>query len=276
MNKKQWLLIAIALILVVFLYSLPKIVIDNDAQEAEALVDNETGEDTGQDSSFNTHSISADTSLSASIGRIKSAYELADNKKKKSIFADSLAKAFAGLRDFDNAIMFGKEALKADPSVERKESLAEIYYEAMTFSLDPENGRELGRMSRELMEGLLKEQPDRFDLMNKVAMTYVVSETPMKGIMMLRTVLEKDPDNTDAIFNLGVLSIQSGQYDKGVERFQRLTEIDPSNVKAWYYLGFCLKETGDAAEARLALEKAAELDADPEVQASINALLQEL
>lgn len=276
MNKKQWLLIAAALVLVVFLYSLPKIIIDNDAEQAESLVESGNTTQVEQDSGFNTHSIVADTSLSASIERIKSAYELAENKKKKSIFADSLAQAFAGMRDFDNAIMFGKEALKADPSMERKEQLAEIYYEAMTFSLDPENGVELGRLSRELMEGVLKEQPERYDLMNKVAMTYVVSETPMKGIMMLREVLEKDPDNADAIFNLGVLSIQSGQYDKGVERFRRLSEVDPSNVKAWYYLGYCLKETGDVVSARSALEKAAELDADPEVEASINALLQEL
>ena len=276
MNKTQWLLVTAAIVLVVFLFSLPKIIIDNDAEEAESLVEGSTQSEVQQDSSFNSHSMAADTSIAASVGRLKSGYELAENKKKKSIFADSLAKAFAGLRDFDNAIMFGKEALKTDPSSEREEVLAEIYYEAMTFSLEPENGRELGRLSRELMEGLLKEQPERYDLMNKVAMTYVVSETPMRGIMMLREVLQKDPENIDAIFNLGVLSIQSGQYDKGVERFQRLIEIDPSNVRAWYYLGFCLKETGDAVNARSALEKAKELDADPEVEASINALLQEL
>ena len=126
MKKKQWLLIAAAISLVIFLFSLPKIVIDNDANEVEGIVDESLPDSSSQNSEFNAHSLSADTSLNDRIEGLKSDYQLAENKKKKSIFADSLAKAFAQLRDFDNAIMFGKEALEASPSAIYKESLADI------------------------------------------------------------------------------------------------------------------------------------------------------
>ena len=37
MNKKQWLLIGAAILLLVFLYSLPKIIIDNETDEIAEL-----------------------------------------------------------------------------------------------------------------------------------------------------------------------------------------------------------------------------------------------
>jgi tetratricopeptide (TPR) repeat protein len=187
-----------------------------------------------------------------------------------------LAESYVALREFDSAIYYGNQALRLSGSDESKENLADIYYEAMSFSLDQNSATNLGNSAREIYEGLLEGQSGRLDLMNKMAMTYVVSEAPMKGIMMLRQVLEKDANNEDAIFNLGVLSIQSGQYDKGVQRFQKLIEIDSTNVKAYYFLGLCLKESDKPAEAKVILNKALSLGDNEEVIASINALLQEL
>ncbi|MEQ8358478.1 MAG: tetratricopeptide repeat protein [Cytophagales bacterium] len=276
MNKKQWLLIGAAILLLVFLYSLPKIIIDNETDEIAELEEEKSDSLTRDENPMEGHSILSDSLYESRVEKFKSAFQLAENKKKKSIFADSLAQAYSKMRDFDNAIKFGKQALELNETSGNRENLANIYYEAMTFSLNMDDAGKMGTQARELMQGLLEEQPRRFDLMNKMAMTYVVSEAPMKGIMMLREVLEKDPNNIDAIFNLGILSIQSGQYDKGIERFVKLTQIDSSNVRAWYYLGLCLKETGKAEEAKQALAKASTLDADPEVQASINALLKEL
>ncbi len=276
MNKKQWLLIGAAILLLVFLYSLPKIIIDNDAKEIAELETNDGDSISSEKDAHSPHSILSDSVNESKVEKFKRVYELAENNKKKSIFADSLAQAYSEMRDFDNAIIFGKQALELNETSENKESLADIYYEAMTFSLNMDDAGKMGTQARELMEGLLEEQPRRFDLMNKMAMTYVVSEAPMKGIMMLREILEQDPDNIDAIFNLGILSIQSGQYDKGIERFVKLTQIDSSNVRAWYYLGLCLKETGEVDRAIKVLEKASALDPDPEVQASINTLLEEL
>lgn len=276
MSKKQWLLIGAAIILLVFLFTLPKIIIDNDADTIAELESEKSDTIVSEQEKNGPHSILADSLYDSKVEKFKSSYQLAENKKKKSIFADSLAQAYSEMRDFDNAIIFGKQALELNETSENKESLANIYYEAMTFSLNMDDAGKMGAQARDLMEALLEEQPRRFDLMNKMAMTYVVSEAPMKGIMMLREILEEDPDNVDAIFNLGILSIQSGQYDKGVERFVKLTQIDSSNVRAWYYLGLCLKEIGEVDRAIKVLEKASALDADPEVQASINALLEEL
>jgi outer membrane protein len=276
MNKRQWFLIGAALILVIALYSLPKIILDNDQDEIVGIQKDLKDSTAGSATENAAHSLIQDTSVMSRVEKFKEEYELASNNKKKSIFADSLAKAFMGLRDFSNAITYGKMALDLNSTSENKENLADIYYEAMTFSLDMQSAEELGTDSRKLYEGLLEEQPKRLDIMNKVAMTYIVTETPMKGIMTLREILEIDPNNVDAIFNLGILSIQSGQYDKGIERFDKLSQIDSSNIRALYYLGMCLKETGKLDEAKETLQRALKLNPEPEVTASINALLKEL
>jgi hypothetical protein len=39
MSKKQWLLIVAAIIAIIFLFSLPRIIIDNDPENLEGLVD---------------------------------------------------------------------------------------------------------------------------------------------------------------------------------------------------------------------------------------------
>lgn len=273
MNKKQWLLIIAAIISVILIYSLPKIVIDNEKEEiSESSESNKSVESAESD----VHASELDSSVIAALGQIKNELNDSEDNEKKSIFADSLAERYLKLRQFDSAIFYASMSLSLNEGGEGKKKLADIYYEAMTFSVDPEVADRLGNSARNIYEALLEEQPERIDLMNKVAMTYIVSDSPMKGITMLREVLEKDPDNEDAIFNLGVLSIQSGQYDKGVQRFSRLVQIDSSNIKAYYYLGMCLKETGKTEEAREVLNQALDIESNPEVTASINALLKEL
>ena len=273
MNKKQWLLIAVAIICVILIYSLPKIVIDNEKDE---LTENTAADKSVDSTGSNVHANDLDSAVIAALGKIKNDLNDSDDNKKKSIFADSLAERYLKLRQFDSAILYASMSLSLNEKIEGKENLANIYYEAMTFSIDAEVADRLGSSARNIYQALLEEQPERIDLMNKMAMTYIVSDSPMKGITMLRKVLEKDPDNEDAIFNLGVLSIQSGQYDKGVQRFSRLIQLDSTNIKAYYYLGMCLKEIGNSKEAREVLNQALELESNEEVTASINALLKEL
>lgn len=276
MSSKQWLLAISAIILVIALFLLPMNVIDNDLEEVENTEVTESHDDDDHDHAEDVHHVELDSSSGQKLQTFRSDFENASEIEKKSIFADSLAELYAGLRNYDSAIYYAEVLNDLINSPQSKEKLADFYYESMSMALAPEDANDKGSKARALYTELLEEQSGRLDLMNKMAMTHIVSEAPMRGIQMLREILEIDENNEDAIFNLGVLSIQSGQFDKGAERFKKLTQLDDTNVEAWYFLGLCLKETGQSKEAKEALEKGLSLNANPEVNASIETLLKEL
>lgn len=75
------------------------------------------------------------------------------------------------------------------------------------------------------------------------------TDSPMKGIKLLKEVIEEDPNNESALYYLGNFSIQSGQYDKAVLRFESLVKINPEHYEARYLLGYSfemLKDTNSA------------------------------
>ena len=112
------------------------------------------------------------------------------------------------------------------------------------------------------------------DTKSKLAMTYVATSTPMKGIALLREVIEEDPKNETAIFNLGYLSMQSGQYSKAVDRFKSLIEINPEHASGTFYLGLSYLELGNKSKANQYFTKAKGLDTDPEFQAIVDSYLE--
>jgi Flp pilus assembly protein TadD len=109
-----------------------------------------------------------------------------------------------------------------------------------------------------------------------MAMTYLNTENPMQGIMMLREILEEDPTNEVALFNMGILSMRSNQYPKAVERFQQIVINNPKNTKARFYLGVSLLETGKKDEARKELQLVKKEESDPAILQAIAELEERL
>lgn len=82
-----------------------------------------------------------------------------------------------------------------------------------------------------------------------IALTYVETEQPMRGIGMLRELNQKEPNNTAVLLALGQLSVRSGQYDKAIERYQQVINIEPNNLRAYYALAQVYQSLGKAQEA---------------------------
>jgi cytochrome c-type biogenesis protein CcmH/NrfG len=107
-------------------------------------------------------------------------------------------------------------------------------------------------------------------------MTYLNSDNPMQGIMMLREVLATDPNNELALFNMGMLSIQSGQNERALERLDKLVKINPAHIQGQLLLGIAMMNSGDRKGARAQFEKVKQLDKDPAVQATVDSYLKDL
>src|SRR5690606_31952602 len=192
------------------------------------------------------------------------------DNKKSAIFADSLAVVYRRYNKLDSAAKYYAIAAEKMPSKEALLKAGDAYYEAYTYAVAPERSQQLGERAREYYEKVLAQEGGEalLDVKANLAMTYIASSDPMKGIALLREILEKDPNHEGAIFNLGMLSIQSNQYDRAIERFEQLVGLDPENVQAQFYLGLSYFEAGRKTMAKKQFEKVKTLDSDPEIQAA--------
>ena len=259
MNKQQIVLSILGVALVLLLFQLPKVVVDN-----EEVVEAE-------------HDMTIDEEA---LNRMKSLREQIETNKNSKIsisFADSLAKEFLHYQMIDSAAQYAEYILNTDSSAEAKEKAALIYYRSSRIGSVGGNQREYVESARSLLSVLVENEPDNNSLKNKLAMTLMASETPMQGVMMLREIVENDPQNREAILNLGVLAVQSGQYDRAIERFENLLELDSTDYEASFYKAVSLVESGRSEEGKKFFEEVLNSeDADAATKAMASNYLKEL
>ena len=263
MLKNRIILVGVSAILVVLLFMLPKVVVDNDSELSSDMEG--AGEDHSED--VDQNKLEGGQNLLNQIGS-------STDNEKSAIFADSLAVLYDELGLLDSAASFRERYSELLPSTESYLMAGEAYYKAFSFSANQQNVEKFGQKAREFFEKVMESQPDNLDVKAKIAMTYVSGSTPMQGIMLLRSIIEEDPDNKVALFNLGILSIQSGQYDKAIERLERLTEIDPENIQAFYFLGVSYYETDQIEKSKAVFNSILEKNPDETVKASVDSYLE--
>jgi tetratricopeptide (TPR) repeat protein len=250
---------------------LPKSVVENDNELASGgHVDS-----TASKSTVNPHPTLA-KDASGKIKGLRARYLSDPTNKKNAIFADSLAKLYKEAGKFDSSAWFAKEVSTFLKTKESFLKAGDSYYQAFTFAVDAIRQQELAEEARGFFTKVLALEPTNLEAKTKMAMTYVSSSTPMKGILMLREVIAQDPKNELALFNLGMLSVQSGQYDKAIERLVELDKINPENIQGQLLLGVAYMNKGDKVKARQQFEKVKKLDNDPSVQATADSYLKDL
>lgn len=275
MLKSRIIILVVAIILIAGFFLLPKVVVDNeneqiaaDKSNSQSTVEENTSPKQGVPDSIHTTTMPSE--LLVAINRLRNKYLASENEENSAIFADSLALLFKEGSKLDSAAKYTELASSGN------ETIGDAYYDAYTFAVDAEKANRLGEKARFYYSKVLAEDARRLDLKTKIAMTYVSSDNPMSGIMMLREVLESDPQNEEALFNLGVLSIQSGQYKNAIERFNTLLENHPENDQAQFYLALSYFNDGQKAKAKSLFEKIKNNSTDEQVLAAVDSYLNEL
>lgn len=257
----------VAVVLAIILYSLPKVVVDNDSLETGIGEANEPTD---------SHDFSISASDSLKLADLINKFSAAGNNKKSAIFADSLANLYLAYNKLDSAEKYGRFILSLGDEVENFQLAGDIFFKAFGFSKGKNEIDKFGELAANCFEKVLETHPGNPDVKAKLAMTLVNSANPMQGISMLREVLEEYPENETALYNLGILSMQSGQYDKAVERFVKLTELNAENVQAWFYLAVSYFETSQKDKASELFEKVKSMDSDPAINQAADGYLREI
>jgi outer membrane protein len=276
MTRTRIIISIVFLLSVIGLYWLPTGVIDTGDNKLKA---NDLGGRNSSDSTslslIDSHKREMSVEMMEKLQTLKK--DLNGNNGQKTIFLiDSISNIFKSVNQYDSAAHYYEQMLVINTLDSNILKTADLYYEAYTFAMNRDKASFLGGKARQYYSMILEKDSDRLDIKNKIAMTYVSSSNPMRGIGMLREILESDPNNEDAIFNMGLLSLQSGQYDKAQERFEQLTKINSGNLQGQFYLGLCYYESGDKDKARTQFEFVKTIGADPTILATVDDYLNEL
>ncbi|GIV39813.1 MAG: hypothetical protein KatS3mg033_1613 [Thermonema sp.] len=272
MNKSQIIVSIGGVVLMGGLYALPRQVVKKPAVPANEAAPEQEAAPAHQEPHANMQL--SEASL-AQIKRLRDAWQQAA-PKAKPMWADSLAMAFYQAGRFDSAAYYMAWKAERSQSIEDKLRAADAYYEAFRFAMDAERANRFGEQARALYREVLQQDSSLLDAKAKMAMTYITTSEPMRGIQMLLSILQTNPDHELALYNLGLLSMQRGAYDKAVHRFEHLLEVNPQHAEAYLLLAESYLNLGKTAEAKAALQRALEQLKDPAAKAQIEQAIKEL
>ena len=262
---------------VALLWFLPRVVVDNEGRDNNLEARQEGTPVAGADLTAEApHLPAISENAQAELVRLRENYRNYQNTEKSAIFADSLISVYASSGWYDSAAYYADQLAQAEPKGKRQQQTLDLYYEAFTLALDENKARALGEKVRYYGEAVLAQRPADLDTKTKMAMTFLTTTEPMRGITMLREVVEEAPDNELAQYNLGLLSIQSQQYDKAVDRFERVIRLNPAHLQAQFFLGVSYFESGAKEKAKQQFEQVKTLSSDPEVLANADEYLNKL
>ena len=283
-TPRQVLLPLIGIALTAIIYFLPRAVMELNSKRTNttgtptpspATADMGTNHDEAERVA-GTHAIVADSALLADASAMRTRIKSTGNKGARMVLADSLAHRFERKGLFDSAARYRALVAAYDGKLANLYKAGDAYFNAFNTSPSPQAGQASAEKARGYYATILVKDPRQYSAKTRMAMTYIGSQTPMKGISLLREVIDVDPENEEALYNLGILSIQSGQHAKAAERFERLLKKHPGNTKARFYYGLSLKEMGRLSDAKTQLLQVQQQDKDPAVQATITDYLAEI
>ncbi|MFN4147636.1 MAG: tetratricopeptide repeat protein [Runella sp.] len=282
MNRTIWLVLVLAVLLTGVLYSLPKVLVSSKDRSIATLQDSTAAstkaqtEESNKSESESQHAVSLTAAQQREAETLLQKFTSATSDPAKISAAEGLAVFYGEVRKFDSAAKYAEVVAILAPTESNMVKAGDRYYDAFSFAAASQKAEVLGAKTREWYQKALDKNPNLLNVKANLAMTYVSTDTPMQGIMLLREVLAADPTNELALFNMGVLSMRSNQYNKAIERFRQLLKSNPTNSKARFYLGVSLVQTGKTKEALEELQRVKAQEKDPTIQAAIAELEKEL
>ena len=279
MNRSILIIIAVAVGFTGLLYSLPKVVVNSQERKLTAERDKPTAQsdtNTKPSPSSPVHTAPFTAAQEQELKRLQATYQAASTKVGRIKSAGLLSDWYVKVKQFDSSAKYTEIVAQLDPTMAHFLQAGDRYYDAYGFAMNEKRVNELGEKTRQWYQKALDKNPDLVAAKANMAMTYVSTNNPMQGIMLLREVLSSDPTNELALFNLGMLAMRSNQYEKALDRFRQVLRTNPLNTKARFYLGVSLAQAGKAKEALEELATVKKTEKDPTIQAAIRELEQEL
>lgn len=278
MKKTTAIILFVGLGISALIFQLPKGNVSNKSENSMAGGANRdaTGKESEAAKSDTSHATPLTPEQQKQIADLKVNLQQAKTDVQQVAALEKLASAFIGAEKYDSAAYYAAAYAEKHATLPHILRAGQLYFEAQTYAINVQKSQKLGEKARIYFEKALSVDPNNLLVKTNLAMTYVDTPTPMKGISLLREVIEQEPTFIPAIFNLGILAIKSNQFGKGQERFTQILKLEPNNYKAALNLGFCLAQLDKKEEAKKVLKRVLNESKDAEETKAAKELLAEM
>jgi tetratricopeptide (TPR) repeat protein len=278
MKKTTAIILFIGLGISALIFQLPKGNVSNKSETSVAGGANRdaAGKESAPAKSDTSHATPLTPEQQKQIADLKANLQQAKTDAQQIVALEKLASAFIGAEKYDSAAYYAADYAEKHATLPHILRAGQLYFEAQTYAINVQKSQKLGEKARIYFEKALSIDPNNLLVKTNLAMTYVDTPTPMKGISLLREVIEQEPTFIPAIFNLGILAIKSNQFGKGQERFTQILKLEPNNYKAALNLGFCLAQLDKKEEAKKVLKRVLNESKDAEETKAAKELLAEV
>lgn len=174
---------------------------------------------------------------------------------------------------FEPYAYYTAEAAKLENSEKSLTFAAHLFLSNLQTEQQPDMQNWLATNAKVLFEKALVVNPSNDSSRVGLGSCYLfgnISDNPMEGIRMIKSVVEKNPDNIFAHMMLGLGGIKSGQLDKAIEHFKFVTTKQPSNLEAALNLAEAYDRHGDKADAIKWYQMVKGLIKNPEAQKELD------
>ncbi|GAB4134213.1 MAG: hypothetical protein OHK0045_23350 [Raineya sp.] len=274
MLKSQIYLVVGAGILVLVLFSLPKVLVKNPS----GITMQETMSTKKVEKDNEMHPTSVSEEQKKILQTFKSNWQKAIQEEDINQWTDSLIVLYKALNYWDSAAFYAEKTALKQNNEKTWLKAAENYFEAFSFALDTNKANALGQKAYQAYERVLEKNANNLLAQTKMGVVYkyLNPQAPMKGIQMVSAVVKKDPNNELALFYLGTFFAERGAFPEAIERLERVVSLNPKNPDAWIYLAQCYEETKKPEKAKEALAKVLDLEVAPEIKKEISKKIQSL
>lgn len=256
MQKKQLIIIASGLVLVLLLYKFGSTTAPKTNAGMQAVTPNSA-------KTFDIFQFIEQEKKHLSASQTITLAKL-ENSVKRGDVNSQLITANTQLSNFwkDSAHVFEpyfyylSEAAKLDKSEKNLTFAAQLILDNLRSEQDEAKLNWKTEQAIALFEKAIELNPGNDDLKVGLGSCYILGggrvggpQETMKGIQQLLGVVRKDSTNMKAQMMLGVGGYVSGQYDKAIERLLRVVKAQPDNAEAIAFLADTYAAKGNKAEA---------------------------
>lgn len=210
------------------------------------------------------------------INQLKDSLRLVEDQEKKANFAHHLSVYYKNTGKLDSAAYYEGVAADGFPNEENFLKAGEEYFNAFSLATDAEQADEYRLKSEDYLVKAIAMAPKDPKPKTLLGVLKLASNQGVAGSMLLHEVLIDNPDYAEALYNLGVYAMQSRDFSQAAENFERIIAKDSTQVRANFYLAICYQELGRKDESIKLFNRVKELDSSPEVQANVDAYLDDI
>ena len=207
---------------------------------------------------------------------LKDSLNIAESPEKRANFATRLADNYVVISKSDSAAYYLGIAAENFPNEENLFEAGKQYFNAYSVEIEEDEVARLAQKSESFLLSLMEYRPEHVEGRVLLGVLYLTTNRVEEGVQLLRKVLESNPGHQEANYNLGVHALQAGAFEPASSYFETIVQQDSANVQSTFYLALCYQQIGRKDEAVRLLNRVKELDSSPEVQANVDAYLNDI